>query len=67
LELVEFYLACEIVVGEFLSNLLANPKKLSEGLKDETCHLIEKIGLNLAILEKDSRVKRTCSHQKSIT
>ena len=67
MELVEFYLVCEIAVGEFWPNLLANSKQLSEGLKGETCYLIDKIGLDLTTLEKDSLVKRNFSHKKSIT
>ena len=56
---------CENVVSEFQANLLTNSKQLSEGLKGKTCYLIEKMGLDLAILEKDPLGMRTFSHKKS--
>ena len=56
----------EIVASEFWSNLIANFKWLTEGLKGKTC-LTDKIGLDLAILERDLLVKRNSSHQKYIT
>jgi len=37
LDLVEFYLVSEIVASEFWSNLIANFKWLTEGLKGKTC------------------------------
>ena len=59
MELVEFYLMCEVVVIGFWLNLFSNSKYLNEGLESETCNLIDEIGLDLVILERDPLVKRT--------
>jgi len=50
---------CEIVVNGLWVNALANSKWLSGGIKDKICYLIDKIELDLAILEGDLLIKRT--------
>jgi len=50
---------CETIMIGFSQNSFGNSKYLSEALKGQTCHLIEKIGLDLAILERDSLVNKT--------